>query len=418
MGAGSTIGVSAVAIIIQIFVVSYLSRVGSEYVAFIAIFEIFTAWIIAFCFFGGEQHFVNVYNRSDNKNHVLTTYLFSYFVLLFPFSVVFYVLLNLDYINTGGFDILGLYLTCISIGFSLVAAAYYRSQLKILLASLLEKFTVCSFYLFLLMFSLYGNNKIDSYLITYSIFTLCGLIYFVRSDLSIPKNIILLSKEIFSKSGFFFFLTLLLILIYERIDQMVLLSRFDLTDLAGYFACFKLAFLIRFISKSVNSAMYPYLSKLSSKDDIKSLDLFKDIKLVNFTIALILSFPLVFFSEDIISFIYGEKLIEYSQVLQIMAIALVVSISNQCDFNLMNSRGNSNYFLINSILTVIVQCVVILSLVNEIGIISLVLAKYVAVVFGFVFSTWLLIRNDIPINKFVMFFVSITPFFVYYVIFF
>ncbi|MBE4605957.1 hypothetical protein, partial [Vibrio navarrensis] len=263
MGAGSTIGVSAVAIILQIFVVSYLSRVDSEYVAFIAIFEIFTAWIIALCFFGGEQHFVNVYNRSDNKKHVLTTYLFSYFTLLFPFSLVFYVLLSLDYINTGGFDILGLYLTCISIGFSSVTAAYYRSRLKILLASLLEKFTVCSFYLFLLVFFLYGDEKVNSYLIIYSIFTQCGLLYFVRGELSISKNILSLSKEIFSKGGFFFFLTLLIILIYERIDQMVLLSKFNLTDLAGYFACFKLAFLIRFISKSVNSSMYPYLSKLS-----------------------------------------------------------------------------------------------------------------------------------------------------------
>ncbi|MBE4605628.1 hypothetical protein, partial [Vibrio navarrensis] len=156
----------------------------------------------------------------------------------------------------------------------------------------------------------------------------------------------------------------------------------------------------------------------SSKDDIKALELFKDIKLVNFTIALILSFPLVFFSEAIIGFIYGEQFIKYSQVLQIMAIALIVSISNQSDFNLMNSRGNSNYFLINSVLTVIIQCIVILSLVNKIGVVSLVLAKYVAVIVGFFFSTWLLIRNNISINKFVMFFVSMTPFLVYYLMFF
>ncbi|EJL6785790.1 hypothetical protein NMR91_004732, partial [Vibrio alginolyticus] len=223
-------------------------------------------------------------------------------------------------------------------------------------------------------------------------------------------------KDIFNQGGFYFFSTLLIILIYERIDQMVILDRFDLTDLAGYFACFKLAFLIRFVSKSVNSAMYPYLSKLSSNDDIKAVELFKDIKLVNFLIALILSLPLILFSDGIIGFIYGDQFVEYSQVLKIMAIALIVSVSNQSDFNLMNSRGYSNFFLINSILTVIVQCTVIILLIKSMGVLSLVLAKYFAVICGFIFSTFLLVKNKVPINKVVLVFVSMTPFFVYYFI--
>lgn len=416
MGAGSTLGVSALAIIIQMSVVSYLSRSAAEYVAFIAIFELFTAWVIAVCFFGGEQHFVNVFNRSKSSAHVLSTYLITYFLLLIPFSFVFFAFHRLDYINTGGFDVVGLYLICVTIGLAVIIAAYFRSQLKILLASSLEKLTVCSVYVMLLVFVLCDGDDLDRYLTLLSIVYLGFLLYFVRGELSLSRNSLGISKDIFSKGGFYFFSTLLIILLYERIDQMVILDRFSLTDLAGYFACFKLAFLIRFISKSVNSAMYPYLSKLSSNNDDKAEDLFKDIKLVNFSIAIILSLPLVFFSKEIISFIYGENFIEYSKVLQVMAIALIVSVSNQSDFNLMNSRGYSNYFLINSVLTVIVQCTVIIFLIKSMGVFSLVLAKYLAVIFGFIFSTFLLVRNNVDINKPVLVFVSMTPFVVYYLI--
>ncbi|KLE24598.1 lipopolysaccharide biosynthesis protein [Vibrio diabolicus] len=416
MGAGSTIGVSVVAIIIQMSVVSYLSRTAPEYVAFIAIFELFTAWVIALCFFGGEQHFINVFNRSKTKAYVLSTYLITYFLLLLPFSFAFFTLHRLGYVNIGGFEVVGLYLVCVTIGLAVIIAAYFRSQLKILLASSLEKLTVCLVYIILLVISFYEGNDLDSYLIIFSIFYICMLLYFVRNDLSISKDTACISKDIFNQGGFYFFSTLLIILIYERIDQMVILDRFDLTDLAGYFACFKLAFLIRFVSKSVNSAMYPYLSKLSSNDDIKAVELFKDIKLVNFLIALILSLPLILFSDGIIGFIYGDQFVEYSQVLKIMAIALIVSVSNQSDFNLMNSRGYSNFFLINSILTVIVQCTVIILLINSMGVFSLVLAKYFAVICGFIFSTFLLVRNKVPINKVVLVFVSMTPFLVYYFI--
>lgn len=416
MGAGSTLGVSAVAIIIQMSVVSYFSRAAPEYIAFIAIFELLTAWVIALCFFGGEQHFVNVFNRSKSRSHVLSIYLIAYFLLLLPFSFVFFTLYRLDYINTGAFDVVGLYLTCVTIGASVIISAYLRSQLKILLASSLEKLTVCSVYIMLLVFFLCGGDNLDDYLIVFSVFYLCLLLYFFREDLSVSKDVFYISKEIFSKGGLYFFFTLLIILIYERVDQMVILDGFDLTDLAGYFACFKLAFLIRFISKSVNSAMYPHLSKLSSNDDVKAVELFKDIKLINFSVALMLSFPLVLFSEEIIRFIYGDQFVEYSQVLQVMAITLIVSVSNQSDFNLMNSRGYSNYFLINSVLTVIVQCSVIAILINSTGILSLVLAKYFAVIFGFIFSTLLLLKNKVALNKLVLIFVSMTPFFVYYFI--
>ncbi|EHU4934660.1 hypothetical protein KY890_004080 [Vibrio vulnificus] len=416
MGAGSTLGVSAIAIIIQMSVVSYFSRAAPEYIAFIAIFELFTAWVIALCFFGGEQHFVNVFNRSKSGTHVLSIYLITYFLLLLPFSFAFFTLYRLDYISTGGFNVVGLYLTCVTIGASVIISAYLRSQLKILLASSLEKLTVCSVYIILLLFFLCEGDNLDGYLIVFSVFFLCLLLYFFRNNLSISKDDLYICKDIFSTGGAYFFVTLLVILMYERIDQMVILDGFELTDLAGYFACFKLAFLIRFISKSVNSAMYPYLSKLSSNDDVKALELFKDIKLVNFSIALILSFPLIFLSEEIIRFIYGDQFVEYSNVLQIMAITLIVSVSNQSDFNLMNSRGYSSYFLINSVLTVIVQCAVIMSLINSIGILSLVLAKYFAVIFGFIFSTLLLVRNNVAINKLVLTFVSITPFFVYFLI--
>ena len=410
LGAGHNLIVAVAAILIQILTMSFLARYQKELIGVYALIEICSAWLIAFFFFGGEQYFINFKNKSNYRIFNLVKFnillVFIGAVILGSILTFFdiYSILLVEGLNT--FPILSLVLCTFFISSIAIIASAFRSDLSIFEAALCEKsfifffcITIVSSILlfpeFMTLKSAVNIALVVSAIIfvfwLYRCNTLC------REGRESKFNE--LKKEYFSREGLYFFFTGIFIVIFERIDQAIILSAFGLIELGGYFACYKLAFAVRFVTKSINSAIFPYLSKFNNNNPVEGLLLHLETKNINFAIAAIFCVPLFLFSESILLIIFGSDFIQYSTVLQIIAIALVISASNQVDFNLLNSLGKSKSFFINSVLTVTVQLIVIGLLFESHGIIGLAFARLCSVFIGLIYSQYLLYKEGIALNR-------------------
>jgi O-antigen/teichoic acid export membrane protein len=387
------------AVFLQLVFIAFLARVNTELVGLLGVVELLIAGLLAVSYFGGEQYYLNFKNKTNVDILSITGFHFivSLFIVFIILSV--YILLGMDAAsNYSLLEEILLVIVGLMIVWVAVLVSALRSELKLTNAIILEKFFPVMASLAFLIFSLYASDSlkyinpifvlliVSSSALIFSVVNFLALFSWKRSDFS------LVFKNYLSKEGFYFYATALLVLLFERIDQIVVLKQFGLSELAGYYACYKLAFAVRFLTKTINVAIYPLMSKYASNSASELTLLASNIKELNFIIASSLCLPIFLFSESIILVVFGEKYVIFNGVLELMTIALLISSSNQVDFNLLNSKGLSRYFFKNSILTVSVQLLAIYFTYEAYGIMSLAYARVLSVFIGFLYAHVLMNR--------------------------
>lgn len=420
VGVVQNVLIAASAVTFQLLIISWASRISTDYVAAIGLIELVITWAVTVFFFGGEQYFVNFIHKYHCTNYkkivqfllgtvfIVMVSVYAFFVVLD--SIYFDFLIKNNGVNFVQFHTIA---TCALFSvFISILVAYFRGCLNITLALLCEKSYVVVFSTILAILFLVSEVNQGIVLENDIIFDVAVVaciasfvfwfLYFLKSssascDVSEkdkPSSRCLSFSDDFvisyvSKEGKFFYLTALVVLIFERIDQVVLIAIFGISELAGYYACYKLSFAVRFITKTINTSIYPYLSDLvcrEKQDDF--FDLYRVSRLVNFTIAFVFTSVLYLFSEQILSLLFAREFVEYKLVLEVMAVALLFSALNQVDFNFLNAQGNSKLFFTNSLVTVCVQLVCIFLLYTSLGLIALVFSRLVASVVGHLFASW------------------------------
>lgn len=421
------IAISIFAVGLQVFVISLVSRISPEHVAVIGIIELVVSWGVALAYFGGEQHFVNFVNKHKDvpRKRVVMSVMSLAIILMFVFYFLYFSIGKSILNDFEKLDTLSLQqeylISAIAFLITLltIIVSFFRAQLDITIAVLCEKSYVILFSI--LVIAILVSIKFNSDLSVNSIYIAAVLAAFVsllfwygyflfgnkhkvdllsesvNSNLS-HRNIL---RRYISREGAYFYLTAIIIIIFERIDQLVLVSTIGLTALGGYYACYKLSFAVRFISKTINTAIFPYLSRFASKDNPNELyELYLINRKTNFIIALVFTFILYTFSESILFFLFDDTFSQYEIVLEIMAVALLFSSLNQVDFNFLNALGKSKVFFQNSILTVSVQVIFIILFYSQLEVTALVLARLFAVIVGYLFASWHLRKygqNYIPL---------------------
>jgi len=408
-GVASSTLISASAVFIQLLLIAYLARVDTTLVGLLGVVELSIAWLLAVLYFGGEQYYLNVKNKKGVNKLSITGFHFFYSLILAIFLVTVYFLTDIDIsIEYSLLEEMLILSIAIMIVWVAILVSALRGELKLTLAITLEKsFPVIS-AIILCLYSLCaaGDGEHINAIYLLVIFSFLILVFTVKLvffGADTPKSDVHLKfKSYFSKEGLFFYATALLILVFERVDQLVVLKHFGLNELAGYYACYKLAFAVRFITKTINIAVYPLMSRYANDLGDELALVTSDIKVLNFIIAISLCIPMFLFSELIIEVIFGEKFLVYKSVLELMTIALLISTSNQVDFNYLNSKGLSRYFFSNSVLTVSVQLLTIYFTYEYYGISSLAYARVFSVFAGYFYAYLLMKRFAADIKRYLI----------------
>jgi len=394
--------ISAVAVVIQIFIIGYFGRINEEFISYIAIIEITVVISFAMSFFAGEQYLINFYNKQKYDKRRLF-YFLSIIVLfnLSMFFILFYLGMNLNIINDIKLEFhyfMMLFFISVFTSLSIIISILFKADFNFLKSIICEKIYIIismfGLFIFYSIFSIVNNDLIFYMSFFASLLSISiSLLVFYKKTSKMHRKLSFCDFKTFfykysSKEGLFFYLTIIVIIIYERIDQVLIITLIGTSSLAAYYALFKLSYGVRFLTRSINTIFYAFLSKNFSHTD--SLLMYKFNRNLNFVISLIFTIIILMFSQKVIYLFFGQNFVKYSLILEIMSVGLLFSSLNQVDFNFLNSKGYSKLFFKNSVLTVFIQLLVIVLTYKKYGLIGFAFAKLSAVIVGSLYSYYYL----------------------------
>lgn len=173
----------------------------------------------------------------------------------------------------------------------------------------------------------------------------------------------------------------IVLFLYEKVDQLVLLRYIDIEALSIYFALLKIALLIKLIPKIINTSSIPVFSSLLVNKQNKELNNIVNKNLsLNFYLGLIVSSLILFCYPVIFDFINLNT--SYLNILILLLLTFQFSITSIIYDSLLNAAGKPGILLTNSILSILIQLALIFYLISDFGLLGVVIAKLFASIFG------------------------------------
>lgn len=184
-------------------------------------------------------------------------------------------------------------------------------------------------------------------------------------------------------------LSSLAIMVYMRIDQVMIKELLDSKSVGNYAAAVKISEAFYFIPLAINSSLFPAIIKL--KQDDKRLYLSRLQKLYDLMtwLGISIALPTTIFADYLISFLFGEQFLSAAGVLKIHIWACVfVFLGNACAKWFL-AENLHKYFLYRTLSGAILNVILNLALIPEFGItgaafstvISYFLAFYLSMAF-------------------------------------
>lgn len=403
--------ITLLTVFIQLSVLSALGKEGAELLAYYNIIEISFSIIPAIVLFGGDQYFqfkINQYTSDQEKLKFYFGYVFlssALFIISLLVVFIYFFVFSFD----GYLQAISFISVSISSFFIYLSSYLYRSNFKIIHSSLAER----SFYLIngviLLFICLLYKGAVNQDVILFLALIVSSFIsifffrnmYFLgkkvpRLKIDVIKSFKLIFKD---RKGRYFWLTAILIFVYERVDQIFILNVFDYKLLGYYFACYKLSFLPRLFTNIVYSVIYPYLARLLQNSKGEAIRLHDLSFYLTVGIAVTFALPLMFFPESILALMFDESFTEYSGLLKVIVISMVISCVNQINYSLLNANGQGNIIFANAVTSVFVQFVVILSFYETYGLLSIAYARLAVGAVGVIMYIYAMKLINIKLSK-------------------
>lgn len=399
---------STLAIPIQFLVSVVIGRYSPEALGIYASVELILSLIVVFIFIGGEYTFIKFIPIFESKKASIIFYLLS--VLLLSVFYIFVTLLfsngweyfeerfeknNLEMLFNQKTYFLGyLYLLWS------ISIAYLKGINSLKYATISQKVPIIiPLIYFLVSVKLKFNLSVmDHVIVSFYLMIIFGLIlslFFIYKSKSQNKMIVAVKdkynlynpKRIF-KYSFYLYLSGIIIFSYEKLDQFIIMTNFNIEVLGIYFACYKISLLAKFIPKTMNQSLLPTFSKMISTDDKSSIEKYhnKNIKFNVIFSALISGF-VVIFSGNILS-LYGIEYSEYSWLLSGLICLFFLGAPGQVNSNLIGIIGNGKKMMTISGLVVVVQIIVMFSTVSYIGLWAILFARLCAVILNQILTNY------------------------------
>ncbi len=371
--------VSVTGVLLNFFLLKFLARTAPDVLATWASFDLLIMAALAVCLYGGEQTTIlAVHSKkpiADVSSSVTVSLLI--YVLLFAPLAFFYLY---EVASLSVFEAIIFCFACGTIVFTYHVSFVLRGKGFYIKSAVIERLTVFFAILFLLVafflgidFELASLLLISAVLVLFiSLFFIykAGVIYSVREGWVNSWNFIR------NRNSIFIYSTLIFAFVYDRLDQILLTGFMDKNIVASYFVCYKLAFFVKFISRSFNQIFFSVMAG-AAEDRDNAKEALKVNFLVNHNFSFVFALLLIVCSEHLLDFFLIHEF-EYGLVLSVLGLAFFLSSYSQVAFNYVNASGGGKYFLKNGVLVVVIQLIfgLFLFLWAGIGVFSFALAKF------------------------------------------
>lgn len=388
---------SIIAIPIQLLTSALIGRVSPEAAGTLGVIELFYNAVITFFLFGGETAVIkllsDIETEIEKKSFVL--YYIIICIVFFVLTIAIFRLLRIDLIKniiSSSNDTSGLmYLIGIIIVVHNVLLAYQKEQNKFVLYSFgYRLFNFIALFATIIIFLDRAKNYEYTFYILmgfgYSMFIIYVLKDF-RFKISGIKSMLSKNNQIW---GFAIFLhaSTIVAFLFDRVDQIVLLNKFGITTLGGYFLIVKLSNMVKLIPNIYNSTFYLLLCKELRKDNASFF--YTDLLNRNMLVIVPLSIILILNSELIIKILFGSGYLEFISVLRLFMIVIVIGAPGTILNNYLFALGKSRQFFWISSIAVTTQIILLIPLLSILGVNGLVISRGIASIIVIILCTVLL----------------------------
>ncbi|EMS70357.1 lipopolysaccharide biosynthesis protein [Ruminiclostridium cellobioparum] len=385
-GAKVVLLVSVLAIPLQLATSAVISRVSAEASGILGIIELFYNIIITFFLFGGETAIVKLLSdikQPLNKKRFIVYYIRICLIYFVVFTVAFR-LFGIDIIKIFvGIDentTLSMYLAGILIIICNILLAYVKEQEHFFIYSIGTKvFNIVTFFGTLYIAVINKSNAKSNLFMSLFIGFILLLIYLlIKNKLFNLKALFEFKRpeqKIF-KYALFLHLSTIMAFIFDKADQIIIINKLGLGVLGGYYLIVKIVNMIKLIPNIYNSTFYPYICKQLNKET--SNKIFGILINRNLMIIFPITVSIVMNSKLIVRVLFGPEYLDYTNILQLFTITVIISAPAIILNNYLFALGKSKQYFIISVISVVFQVSLMLPLLKYVGIEGLVIVRVVA----------------------------------------
>ena len=182
---------------------------------------------------------------------------------------------------------------------------------------------------------------------------------------------------------FFLYLSTLLVFIYDKVDQIILVKTLGLSTLGGYYLIVKIVNMVKLLPNTYNSTFYPYICKYLNKES--SNYIFNNILSKNLFFIFPLTIIIVLNSKLVINILFGMEYINYNFALQLLTTIILISAPTIILNNFIYALGKTKKYFQISFIAIIVQVIIIVSMIKYIGLNAILIARFVSTMMIFIF---------------------------------
>ena len=203
-----------------------------------------------------------------------------------------------------------------------------------------------------------------------SIILSIGLVYFYkRQGLSISKwkfDPVIAKK--FLKAAVPLTLITISAFVYTRIDQIMIKHMLDNEAVGNYAAAITVSELFYFIPAIILSSVFPKIVEVRSSNKDRYMDLLENMYRLVLWIALPIAAGMYFFSDLIVSILFGSQYTQASEILAILSWSIVFSSVSAVFIKILYIEGFEKKYLYKYLFGVIINTVLNYFLIKEYGV--------------------------------------------------
>ena len=385
-GANISLIISIVFIPMQLLTAVIASRISEETSGIISITEIYYNIVVAFFYFGGETALIKLLSDYSIFTHKVR------FIIRYTFICLLYFLATIFFFHCFGIDLIKL----ITSSSEKTSILMYACAIVIIVFNIVNSFVKeqCFFtqytignkiypmVTFICVIGLFIYPKVDFEELIYFvliIFMLLSIVYFarilkIRGGKLDQWNTFYMQR--FFQFSIYIHSSTIVAFVYDKVDQ-ILVNRFlGLSILGGYYLIIKVINVVKMVPFLFNSVYYPYICKNVNKDN--ACNLINKLMKRNIVAIVPISILLLLNAKLCIRVLFGELYLKYDYVLLTLLFFLILSIPGQILNNLLFAIGESKTYFYISLFSVIIQVGTLLGLIQRLGLISIIISKYLS----------------------------------------
>lgn len=233
------------------------------------------------------------------------------------------------------------------------------------------------------------ENILFFYLIGFPLLMLIEMVLF-RKKLML-KDLQKVTHTILIKKSVPMMLSSMILLALNWSDILMIGIMRDQAEVGDYQAAFKIASLSLLIIIVSNVVIAPKISEMFSKEQMNALFSFlrKATQLIS-VVTLVISLPLIFLSDFVISFLFGQEFIGAAPIMVLLLVANVINTFFGPTAQVMNMTKHQLAFQNITIFVVMVNIILNLFLIEKHGAYGCAIATIVSISLLNIISTWFL----------------------------